>query len=58
MIGCEYLQAGRLVGPRIRSRGRHAAEGPGERPNPVHRRREASAREERRTLVRPGDAKI
>ena len=58
MIGCEYLRAGRPVGPRIRSRGRRAAEGPDERPDPVRRRREASAREKRRTLVSPGDAKI
>jgi hypothetical protein len=40
VIGCEYLRAGRPVGPRIRSRGRRAAEGPGERPDPVCRRRD------------------
>ena len=44
--------------PRIRSRGRRAAEGPGEQPDPVLRRHKASAREERRTLVSPGDAEI
>jgi hypothetical protein len=58
VIGCEYLRAGRPVSPRIRSQGRHAAEGPGERPDPVRRRREAFTREERRTLVSPGDAEI
>jgi hypothetical protein len=58
VIGCEYLRAGRPVGPRIRSRGWRAAEGPGERADPLRCRREASAWEERRTLVSPGDAEI
>jgi hypothetical protein len=44
--------------PRIRSRGRRTAEGPSERPDPVRCRHEASAREERRMLVSPGDAEI
>jgi hypothetical protein len=57
VIGGEYLRAGRPVGPRIRARGRHVAEGPGERPDPV-RRCKASAREEGRTLVSPEDAEI
>jgi hypothetical protein len=58
VFGGEYLRAGRPGGPRIRARGRRVAEGPGERPDPVGRRREASAREEGRTLVSPGDAEI
>ena len=43
----EYLRPGNPAWRRIRARSRRVAEGPGERPDPIRRRREASVREER-----------
>ena len=43
----EYLRPGHPGWRRIRARSRRVAEGPGERPDPIRRRREASVGEER-----------